>query len=226
MTEPNAGAVTRVPLTRERILATAIIQADAGGIDSLSMRRLGQSLGVEAMSLYNHVANKDDILNGILELVMEEIALPAPGANWKAGIRASAMSAHEVLLRHSWACDLMMSPSGVSMARLRWMDSVLGTLRQSGFSVDLTHHAYHALDSHIVGFTLWLANLPARGDDLREMAGTFLQEHPIADMPHLIEHIQYHLDEPLHHDEHDEGEFAFGLDLILDGIERLRDAGR
>mgnify|MGYP002779015960 CR=1 FL=1 len=222
--DSDARPEERPPLTRERVLHAAIALADARGIESLTMRRLGQELGVEAMSLYNHVANKDDILNGILELVMAEIALPPTDADWKTAIRTTAISSHHVLLRHPWACGIMMSPTRTSESRLRWMDGVLGCLRQNGFSAELTHHAYHALDSHITGFTLWIVNLPALGAELQEIAATFLQDSPTHDYPHLAEHIEYHLTEPV---ESEEGtsEFEFGLDLILDGIERLRDGG-
>jgi AcrR family transcriptional regulator len=220
MTTESVGGKTRVPLNRDRVLRAGIELADSAGIASFSMRKLGQVLGVEAMSLYNHVANKDDLISGMFDVVMGEIARPSAGSSWKAEVRAAAMSAHEVLLRHPWAAGLMMLPSVTSLTRLRWMDAVLGTLRQSGFSVELTHHAWHALDSHIVGFALWIANLPATGAELREMAATFFEAFPIDELPFLAEHAAYHMREP---DPEDEGEFAFGLDLILNGLERLRD---
>jgi AcrR family transcriptional regulator len=212
---------TRTPLNRQRILQAAVEIADAEGIGALTMRRLGQALGVEAMSLYNHVSGKDDILDGILEMAMEQIALPAPGVPWNAAIRASAISAHTTLLRHPWACALMMEAARESRARLRWMEAVLRTFREAGFSPRLTHHAYHALDSHITGFTLWLVNLPARGEDLLTLARAYRQSIPIDVYPYVVEHIDYHLAPP-DHDEN-EGEFAFGLDLLLDGLERLRE---
>lgn len=218
-TQTKDSTEVRVPLRRERILDAAIRLADTGGIESLTMRRLGQELGVKAMSLYNHVTNKDDILDGILEMVMCEIDLPSGEADWKVALRASAISAHEALSRHPWACSLMMSPAVESVARLRWMNAVLGTLREGGFSAELTHHAYHALDSHIVGFTLWMVNLPAVGKELREMAEDFLRDLPVDDLPYLVEHIEYHVNEP----GDDESEFEFGLDLILNGVERMRD---
>jgi AcrR family transcriptional regulator len=217
----DGSVETRAPLSRERILQAAIDLADAGGISSLTMRRLGQELGVEAMSLYNHVANKDDLLNGMLEQVLLQIAMPPEGNDWKAAIRATALSAHAILLRHSWACRLMMEPGRDSNVRLQWMDAVLGCFRHAGFSAMLTHHAYHALDSHITGFTLWLVNLPARGEDLQDLAAAFLQDVSLDEYPHLVEHIELHLREI---DHEDESEFEFGLGLILDGLERLRDS--
>lgn len=219
-THAETSREPRVPLSRERVLRAAIALADTGGIESLTMRRLGQDLGVEAMSLYNHVANKDDILNGIVEMVNREIALPCTNDDWKTAIRTSAISAHKVLLRHPWAPSLMMSPARVSPSRLRWMDAVLRTLREAGCSVELTHHAYHALESHISGFALWVASLPAVGEELKDIAVTFLHEFPVDDYPYVAEHIKYHLTET---GDEEKSEFEFGLDLILDGIERMRE---
>ncbi len=219
--QTDTSSELRAPLSRERILDTAMSIADAEGIAALTMRRLGQELGVEAMSLYNHVANKDDILGGMLEIAMGEIALPSYDGDWKVEIRASAISAHDVLLRHPWASNLMLSATRMSVARLQWMDAVLGALRRHGFSAELTHHVYHALDSHIVGFALWLASLPALGEDLVALAERALPEIPAATYPYLVEHIDYHL----HDTGEGEREFVFGLNLILDGVERIRDAG-
>ena len=210
----------RLPLSRERVLRAAIALADEGGIESLSMRKLGQELGVEAMSLYNHVANKDDIQNGIVEIVLEEIEVPSDGDDWKAALRQTAISSHEVFVRHRWACGLMMGTSGVSPARMRWMEAVLRTLREAGFSPDMTHHAYHALDSHITGFTLWLVSMPFETkEELDDLAGRFLRQIPTDEYPYVVEHAHQHL-EPASPD--GKSEFEFGLDLILDGLERLR----
>ncbi len=227
MAETTQTAEPRAPLTRERVLEAAIRLADGGGFESLTMRKLGRELGVEAMSLYNHVANKDEIRDGIVEIVMEEIEVPERSADWKAAIRASAISAHEVLLGHPWACSLMMQTTTVSPARLQWMEGVLGSLRTGGFSAELTHHAYHVLDSHITGFTLWQVNFPFEtAAELAELAERFLRELPRDEYPYLAEHIEYHIEEARSPDDGTgEGEFEFGLDLILDGLERLRDAG-
>jgi AcrR family transcriptional regulator len=210
----------RVPLTRERVLRAAIRLADDGGLEAVTMRKLGGELGVQAMSLYNHVANRDDICDGILELVMEEIEVAAGGDDWKEAVRRSAISAHDVLLRHRWACALMTSTPTISPARLRWMEALLGTLREAGFSPDLTHHAYHALDSHITGFTLWKVSFPFETrEELVDLAETFLPQIPASEYPYVVEHAEQHLAEP---DPAAPSEFEFGLDLILDGIERLR----
>ncbi|HEY7794436.1 MAG TPA: TetR family transcriptional regulator, partial [Gaiellaceae bacterium] len=139
----------RSPLSRQRVLEAAVRLADAGGLDALSMRKLGQELGVEAMSLYNHVANKEDVHAGMVELVMAEFELPPTGADWKAAIRAASLSAHAALVRHGWASTLMMRVTSVSETRLRWNEWVLRTLRVAGFSPNLTHHADHQLEIHI-----------------------------------------------------------------------------
>ena len=213
----------RVPLSRERVLRAAVALADAGGIEALSMRKLGQELGVEAMSLYNHVANKDDLQAGMVEIVLDEFEMPADERDWKATIRKSAVSAHATLLRHRWAPNLMMTVTKVSPERLRWNEFVLGTFREAGFSADLTHHAYHALESHITGFALWQVNMPFESrEELVGMAEDFLRDFPVDDYPYFIEHVRQHL-EPS--SPSGSTEFEFGLDLILDGLERLRDAG-
>jgi AcrR family transcriptional regulator len=220
-TQAHPRQEPRIPLSRERILRAAIELADQGGIEALSMRKLGQELGVEAMSLYNHVANKDDLLDGIVEAVTAEIDLPPEGTDWKAAIRHTAIASHEVFLRHRWACNLMMHRPKASTVRMQWMEAVLRTLREAGFSADMTHHAYHALDSHITGFTLWQVNMPFETKaELVDMAQDFMRQIPVDEYPYVIEHAEQHL-APSSPD--GATEFEFGLDLILDGLERLRD---
>ena len=216
---PSAGTTSgsRIPLSRERVLRAAIELADEGGIESLSMRKLGQALGVEAMSLYNHVAGKDDILNGIVDIVESDIDLPSAGKKWKAALRTTAISAHDVFERHPWAASLTLSTTGARPARWRYMNSILGCLREAGFSADTTDLAYHALESHIAGYTLWAAQLGVDEDELPDLAAAFIGELPPG-MPYLIEHVEQHLKE---RDPENEGAFAFGLDLILDGLERI-----
>src|SRR3954465_14123815 len=148
-------AEPRLPLSRERILSAALELVDEGGIDSLTMRKLGQTLGFEAMSLYNHVANKDDVLDGILDLVLAEMEPPASGGEWDAAIRRSAISVHDALRRHPWAAPLLMSAGHIREARLRYMDALLGRLSEAGFSPHTTYHASHVLDGHMIGFSLW-----------------------------------------------------------------------
>jgi AcrR family transcriptional regulator len=209
----------RAPLSRDRVLHAAIRLADEGGIESLTMRKLGRALGVEAMSLYKHVANKDDVLDGIVDLVEGEIELPSSAQGWAAAIRTCAISAHEVLRRHPWAPSLIMTR--FRPARLRYMDWLLGQLRGAGFPPQLTYHAYHALDSHILGFTLWEAGHSVDTEDLADAVATFLQELPADHYPHFAEHVRQHLTEP---GLDDVGGFQFQLDLILDGLLRLQDS--
>ena len=211
----------RVPLSRDRVLRAAMDLADDAGIESLTMRRLAQELGVEAMSLYYYVANKDEILNGIVDVVVGEIELPSPGTDWKRGLRRIAISAYDVLTRHPWAANLVLTSTGISGARLRYMEAILGSLREAGFSAEMTDHGYHALESHIMGFTLWEVGMNLGSvEDLKGLASEFLQRLSREELPHLAEHVEQHL-KPRRPD--DEGEFGFGLALILDGLERLRD---
>ncbi len=216
----GAKAKPRIPLSRERVLSAAITLADDAGIESLSMRKLAEGLGVEAMSLYNHVANKNDLLDGIVEAVAGEIVAPSGDADWKTAIRETAISAHETLLRHPWASGLWMKTSP-GPARMRYGESLLGALRAAGFSKDLTYHAFHILESHVGGYTAQVLNF--RGVDARQfedVAARFVRGDYAAAFPHFTEHALQHM-EP-----RDDGVSAFelGLDLILDGLERLRDA--
>jgi AcrR family transcriptional regulator len=222
--ESQVPVPTRTPLSKERVLRAAVELADREGIDALSMRRLAKDLGVEAMSLYNHVANKDEILVGMIELVTSEVEDPTTdgGLDWKTAIRRSAISTHDAFIRHRWSCPLMMKVAAMIPSRMRWMESLLRTLREAGFSPNLTHHAYHALDAHITGFTLWQVSFPFQNrEELIDMAADFMKAIPVDEYPYVIEHAQEHLDEP---DPNEPNEFEFGLDLILDGLERMRDA--
>jgi AcrR family transcriptional regulator len=216
---------SRSPLTRERVLRTATALADRDGIEALTMRRLGQELGVEAMSLYNHVANKDDLLAGILDLVVGELDLPADAADWRSALRSSALDAHAILRRHPWSPGLLvLRPEMTGASRWRQMDFTLGQLRSAGFSVERTHHAFHVLDSYVIGFTLQEVSFPAPTGDLAALGERFLATFPAAEHPHLAEHIRYHIDTGVF----DEGDFEFGLDLILDSLaamERRRGTG-
>ena len=214
------GTESRTPLSRERILRAAMTLADQAGLEALTMRRIGQELGVEAMSLYNHVANKDDLLDGMVDVVMSEYRLPVGDHDWKSALRATATSAHEVLLRHPWACRLLITRSNTLLeAQSRYMDSVLGALRTAGFSPQLTHHAFHALDFHILGFTLQQVSFRFDEGELEELGASVLRDLPAEDYPHLVEHIVGHMRSEFG----DRSGFEFGLDLILDGLERIRD---
>jgi AcrR family transcriptional regulator len=210
----------RTPLSRERVLGAAVALADESGLDAVSMRRLARELGVEAMSLYNHVAGKDDILGGIVELVAGEIDLALDEADWKVGMRRRAISAHEVLSAHAWAGNLWMSSRSLGGARMRYAESVLRGLREGGFPPELTYHAFHVLQSYVLGVTLQEQNLRFEPGELKELAGRFLREFPADEFPELAEHVRQHMEPSEGHG----GTFEFGLELVLDGLERLRDA--
>jgi len=199
------------------VLRAAISIADEGGLEALSMRKLAQDLGVEAMSVYYYVANKDEILDGILNSVISEFELAIGRPDWKAAIRRSALSAHDVLMRHPWACNLMMSVRRVAPARLRYMESLLRCLREAGFSANMTHHAYHALDSHIIGATPGEAGYTSN-KDLEDVAKTFVAKI-LKEYHYLAEHAEQHITRSKRKDV---PEFEFGLDLILDGLEKIR----
>ena len=210
----------RLPLTRDRILQAALALADEGGVESLTMRKLGQKLGFEAMSLYNHVANKDDVLDGILDLVLGESEPPSPAGDWDAAIRASAVSVHDALRHHPWACTLLMAPGRVRPARLRYMDLLLGRLREAGFSAETTYNAYHVLDGHIFGFSLWETSHTYTAEEVSNFVAKFAQTITVEAYPYLHEHAQQHFSEGPHREV---SAFEFGLDLIVDGLKKIRD---
>jgi AcrR family transcriptional regulator len=211
----------RIPLTRERVLDAAMKLADGGGIEALSMRKLGQALGVEAMALYYHFANKERVLDGIVDLVFGEIDLPAAGAEWKAAMRRRAISVRDALMRHRWAIGLMESRTNPGPANLRHHDAVIGCLRAAGFDMAAAATAYSLLDAYIYGFALTKMNLPFdTTTDIVEMAETMLEPFPAGEYPNLAAFITDHAMKP-GYDFADE--FEVGLDVILDGLERVRD---
>ena len=214
---PNREPMRRAPLTRERVLRAAVELADSEGLEALSMRRLAKALGVEAMTLYHHVSNKADMLSAIVDLVESDIELPRPSDSWRQGLRRVALSYREVHRSHPWAATMALSPSGSRPSRQHYMEAVLGCLSGAGLSPVHVDHAYHVLDAYVAGFTLWVSQLDIAPEGLEELAQSFLRE--IGDeQPHLAAHVRWHLQPP---DPDDAGTFAFGLDLILDGLERL-----
>ena len=214
----------RTPLNRERVLRAAVALADQGGFESLTMRKLAKELGVEAMSLYNHVANKDDLLDGMVDLVFAEIELPSSDGDWKATMRARAVSTRDALNRHRWAIGLMEGRSSHGPANLGLHDAVLGCLRAAGFSLEMTVHAYSVQDSYIYGFALQERDMSSESaDDFAAEAQRQMREYQavLADYPHLVEVVGGYVAKA----GYDYAtEFLFGLDLILDGLDRLRDA--
>ena len=217
-TTPDALPAPRIPLSRDRVLRAAAAFADEYGIEALSMRKLAHAVGVEAMSLYNHVASKDDLLDGMIDLVFAEIELPSAAGGWKRAMRQRAMSVRAVLARHRWAIGLMESRTSPGPATLRHHDAVLGCLREAGFSLELAAHAYAALDSYIYGFTLQERGLPFdTPQQSAALAQVMLARFPAGQYPHLAEFMFGHVLQP----GYDYGdEYEFGLDLILDGLER------
>jgi AcrR family transcriptional regulator len=206
-------------LSRDRILASALRLADRDGLEAVTMRRLGQALGVEAMSLYKHVANKDAILDGLLERVLTEVQLPQPGGDWEAELRHAAVSLHEALTRHSWACRLVMAPASSPNAlgaRIRYIEALLSTLREAGFTPTQAYYGYHALDSHAVGFTMW--ELGHAVPDAAVVEDVMRQIERGA-YPYLVEHAHEH------DANHPTTSFEFGLDLIFNGLRQLRESG-
>ncbi|MFJ3927652.1 TetR/AcrR family transcriptional regulator [Streptomyces sp. NPDC090022] len=218
MTPRTPAQPTREPLTRQRVLRAAVGLADAGGLETLSMRKLGEAVGVEAMSLYNHVANKEDLLDGMVDLVFGEVELPAPGDDWRPAMRQRAVSMRQVLARHPWAIGLMESRSTPGPATLRHHDAVLGCLRQGGFTLTLTAHAVSVLDSYIYGFALQEKTLPfGSPEETAELAGSIMGGFDDGAYPYLTEIATAHVMRPgyAYGDE-----FAYGLELILDGLQQ------
>ena len=218
-TQTDTEAPRRLPLTRERVLNAAIRLADRGGIGSLSMRKLGQELGVEAMAIYYHFTDKEEVVDGIVDTVFAEVTLPAAGPDWRTGMRVRALSLRDALARHRWAIGLMESRRNPGPASLRHHDAVLGSLRSSGFDLPMAAHAYSVLDGYIYGFALTKMSLPFETTAVAEVAQTMLQPFHSDEYPNLVEFIEDHAMQP----GYDFGdEFEYGLDLILDGLERAR----
>lgn len=210
----------RPPVTRERVLAAALTLADDGGLEALSMRRIGKALGVEGMALYNHVANKDDILDGIVERVLAEIPMPVADGDWKAEMRARAVGARRVFLRHPWAIGLLEARyADSSPIRLGYFDAVLGCLRVAGFSPTTSMRAFSIIDSFVYGFILQELSLPFDDSEGLEDVGEELLRQMADAYPHLTEATMQAMAEGWDYSE----QFGFGLDLILDALAGLRD---
>jgi AcrR family transcriptional regulator len=218
-TQAAPSTKARTPLSRERVLRAAVTVADKSGLESVTMRNVGDKLHVEAMSLYNHVANKNDMLDGIVDMVFGEISLPAARAPWKSAMRKRATSAHDALLRHPWAPSLMQSRTKPGPATMRHHDSVLATLRNAGFSLVMAAHAFSVIDAYVYGFALQQINIPLQSREQTAEVGDSILRQLAGAYPHLAEMITKHAMRPGYDYAK---EFEFGLDLILDGLERLR----
>jgi AcrR family transcriptional regulator len=214
----NSPTEKRVPLSRERVLSGALAVADAQGADSLTMRLLAEHLGVKPMALYHHVANKSEIIDGIVDLVFSEIELPSISGQWRPEMARRARSARQVLRRHPWSIALLQSRTHPGPATLRHHNAVIGSLRAAGFSVAMTAHAYALLDSYTYGFALSEASLPINGPEtVAEVAESMMLQYLAKDYPHLTEFSTEHVLKP----GYDFGEeFEFGLELVLDGLTR------
>lgn len=221
-TEPDVRITPREPLNRERILVAAVALADREGVDSLSMRRVAQELGVVPMALYKHLANKEEMLGGMIDVVVGEIDAPRADTDWRKAVRERILSARRALLRHPWASRVMESRTEPTPIVMGYMDSMIGMFRAGGFTIDLTHHAMHAMSSRLMGFSQELFN------DQTD-AGAQLDAETFATMSATYPSI-YELFLAVSHDDasvvgpgcDDQFEFEFALDLMLDGLERRR----
>ncbi len=222
-THARPGAGSRTPLWRGRVLAAALAHADEVGLEAFSMRTLAQALQVAPMSLYRHVDNKDDLVDGMVDLVFSEIELPSPDVGWRPAMRQRATKLREAMERHPWAIGLMEARANPGPASLRHHDAVIGCLRAGGFDMAMTAHAYSLLDSYIYGFALTKQNLPFEtSDEVALVAQQMLAPFPVENYPNLVEFISDHAMQPGY--DHG-GEFDYGLDLILDGLERVLGSG-
>jgi AcrR family transcriptional regulator len=212
----------RVRLNRDRVLRAAVAMADTAGIDAVSMRKLADQLGVVPMALYKHVASKDELLDGMVDIVVGEIDPPAVGADWKGAVRQRILSARRSLQRHPWAPAAIESRSDPSPAMLAYLDSMIGMFLAGGFSADVTHHALHALGSRLFGFTQEILN---DSEDLDPQALEAIASQMEGSYPNVAV-----MTRAVYHDEasvvgggcDDQFEFVFALDLLLDGLDRLR----
>jgi AcrR family transcriptional regulator len=220
----------RDPLTRDRVLRAGVDLADREGIQSLTMRNLARELGAEAMSLYYHVANKEAVLDGVVDVIMDEINEavgkvegPPASEDWKTVMRMRILAARQVLLRHRWASRLIETRTAISPTTMRYFDDLLGVLRSGGFSYDLAHHAMHALGSRALGFTQELFEPENADTDDEDLANA------MAEMADQFPHLTGMMMEVAHDDAHstlgwcdDQFEFEFGLDLLLEGLDATR----
>ena len=220
MVRKDGGTQATQPLTRSDVIRVAVEMGDREGLESLSMRKLAAELGVEAMSLYHHVAGKDAILDAMVEATYSEIDSPEAGVAWRPALKRRTISARAVLLRHPWAVALMDSRRNPGPATLRHHDAVLGSLRRGGFSISQAATAFSLIDSYLFGFVLQELTLPFQsGDDLGDVAGPIMESMAALDLPHLTEMILDHALQPgyAHSDE-----FGIGLEIVLDGISGLK----
>jgi len=221
MTTSARSETGRRRLSREQVLETALARADTRGLEALTMRTLAEELEVAPMALYRHIANKEDLIDAMVDVVFAEIGVPA-GGDWKGAMRRRALSVYDALSHHRWAIGLMESRRNPGPSNLRHHDAVIGLLRAAGFSVEMAAHAYSLLDGYIYGFALTKMNLPFDSTaEVADVAASMLEPFPAKEYPNLVELITEHAMKP----GYDYGdEFEYGLDVILDGLERIRNA--
>ena len=217
----SAEAANRAPVNRERTLEVALAVADGEGIEAVTMRRLARELGVEAASLYHHVNGKDQILDGLVEVVSAEIELPKPSADWREAVSRRAYHTRAGLLRHPWAVSLMASRTSPGPATLGLLEAGIRCFREGGFSVPMAAHAISTVDSYVHGFVLQEVNLPFRGEsELAAMTAAIMKAFPASEFPYLFELTVEHVLQP----GYDYGkEFDTGLTVVLNGVAALRD---
>ena len=214
---PNPAQPRKRQLTRERILGACVKYADRKGIDGLNMRKVAGLLDAGVMSIYHHVANKDDLLDGMVERVAAEITIPAPDEPWRAALMSMSVSAHQTFMKHPWV-NALWSKRGPGPNKLEYMEAILRVLREDGFSVAAACRGYHAISMHTHGFTMQALDFTIDASNIRSAATAFLERADPESIPYFVEHVQHHIDNPAPGEE-----FVFMLDLILDGLERSRD---
>jgi len=221
MADPDEPGRRRPTLTREKILAGAVAFADEHGVEALSMRKLAGALGFEVMSLYNHVANKADILGGVVDLVIVDVVLPPAEVDWRTSIHQMVGQAHRALLQHPWVTLLWYTtPPGA--ARLRYLEALLEILRgRAGFSSEVTRHGFHAVNRHLLGFAAEEVDVHVGDDDLSGTVAGFLELISEGQYPRLVEHANHRIAHLA-----DDDDFLVGLDLILDGLEQANSQRR
>jgi AcrR family transcriptional regulator len=215
-TQPSAG---RARLSRDRVLRTAMALADKHGLQGLTMRNVAQALSAAPMALYRHVANKEDLVDGLIDLVFAELSLPSQEGDWKAAMRDRAHSVREALLRHRWAVGILESSTQPGPANLRHHDAVIGSLRAAGFDMAMVAHAYAVLDSYIYGFAQTEMNLPIESmDEVAGVAQEMLEAFSASEYPNLVAFTTQHIMKPGY--DYGGDEFDYGLALILEGLDR------
>ena len=218
MTSPDA-TTPRTPLTTQRVLEAAIDLVDRGGLGALTMRRLGSALGVEAMSLYKHVPSKEALLDGMVDRVIGAIAIPEEGAPWRAAMTLRANSAREVLGRHAWAIGLLEAGTSSGPSAMRYLNAIIGSLRAAGFSMEDAGRAFTVLDSYVYGHVIQESTFPfTTSEEIAQTAASALELEALSAFPHLAAMYEH----ALTYEHSLDAQFEFGLELVLDGLERLR----